>query len=442
MISLYSIILTGGTAMNIEKEYIKKAIEKLEFKSFTEIQQKVIPVAKKGSDIIGCSQTGSGKTHAFLIPIFEQLNLESSTLDVVITSPTRELADQIYRFAKQIADESPTFIDIRKYTGGTNRQKELERLEKSQPKIAIGTPGKLKDLAIKENKLALYQAKTFVIDEADMALEAGFLEDIDLIAKTMQEGLQMMVFSATIPEILKPFLRKYMNQPFEVYIKPKELSSLNIEHIFIPIKSKDRDTVLNQLLDVINPYVAIIFCNTKESVEELGSRLYNKGLNLVKLHGGITPRERKRIMKQIQNGDIQYIVASDIASRGIDIDGVSHVINYELPKDMEFYVHRTGRTGRANYEGLAISLYNTNDDAYIDFLENKGITISYKEVKNNELVERRERKERSKRERVTAGFDKHSVNIKKNDKKVKPGYKKKYHKKLQEAKKRALRKRK
>ncbi len=426
--------------MNVNKDYILKAIKKLGFTKFTEVQEKVIPVARKRTDIIGCSQTGSGKTHAFLIPIFENLDLENKDVQVVICSPTRELANQIYKNAKQIAEQSETFIDIRKYTGGSNRTKEIERLEKSQPSIVIGTPGKIKDLAVKENVLNIYKADTFIVDEADMALEIGFLEDIDTIAGLMKDDLQMMVFSATIPEKLKPFLRKYMNNPFEVYIKPKELSSLNIEHMFIPIKSSDKQRVLHNLLEVINPYVAIIFCNTKETVEELGTDLYAKGYKVTKIHGDIPPRERKRVMERVNRGEFQYIVASDIASRGIDIDGVSHVINYELPKDMEFYVHRSGRTGRANYTGQAISLYNVNDDDYIDFLENKGIHIIYKDIKNKELVDRRERKERAKREHVTAGFDKNTVNVKKKNKKVKPGYKKKYHFKLQVEKKRAIRK--
>jgi ATP-dependent RNA helicase CshB len=427
--------------MKFNKEYIQKAIQELGFEKFTEIQGKVIPVAIKGSDIIGCSQTGSGKTHAFLIPIFESLNELEKTVQVVITSPTRELAEQIYKNAVQIANASDVKIDIRKYTGGSNRTKEIERLKKSQPQIVIGTPGKIHDLAVKENVLSVYQAKTFVIDEADMALDTGFLEDIDQIAGMMSDDLQMMVFSATIPEKLRPFLRKYMNTPFEVYIKPRELSSLNISHVFLPIKSKDREDVLYKLVNVLNPYIAMIFCNKKETVDELGTKLYNKGLNIVKLHGGITPRERKRIMERINTGEYQYIIASDIASRGIDIDGVSHVINYDLPKDMEFYVHRTGRTGRANYTGLAISLYDQEDHEYIDFLEGKGISVEYKEIKNDELVERRERKERDKREKVSAGFDKNTVNVKKNNKTVKPGYKKKYHYKLQKAKKRAIRKR-
>ena len=427
--------------MNIKRDFILKAVTKLGFTKFSEVQEKVIPVASKGTDIIGCSQTGSGKTHAFLIPIFENLDLEQKDVQVVICSPTRELADQIFKNAKQIANESETFIDIRKYTGGSNREKEISRLRKSQPSIIIGTPGKIRDLAIKENVLNIYKAKTFVVDEADMALEIGFLEDIDKIAALMSDNLQMMVFSATIPEKLKPFLRKYMNSPYEVYIKPRELSSLNIEHIFIPIKSSDRETVLLRLMSAINPYVALIFCNTKEEVERLGTTLYGKGFKVAKIHGGIAPRERKRVMDRVNKGEFQYIIASDIASRGIDIDGVSHVINFEMPKDMEFYVHRSGRTGRANYTGLAISLYSVDDGSYIDFLERKGISISYKDVKENQLVERRERKERGKREHIHAGFDKNTVNVKKKNKKVKPGYKKKYHGKLQKEKIRAIRKR-
>jgi ATP-dependent RNA helicase CshB len=426
--------------MNINRDFINKAIAELGFKEFTEIQNMVIPKASKGSDIIGCSQTGSGKTHAFLIPIFENLDLELNDVQVVITAPTRELADQIYKNARQLASHSKIRIDIRKYTGGSNRDKEIERLKKSQPMIVIGTPGKINDLAVKENVLNVYKAKVFVIDEADMSLEIGFLEDIDKMAALMGDGLQMMVFSATIPEKIRPFLRKYMDKPEEIYIKPRELSSLNIEHIFLPMKSKDRKTVLLSLLKVINPYVGLIFCNKKEVVDEVHSFLIGSGIKAAKIHGDITPRERKRIMERVNRAEYQYVVASDIASRGIDIDGVSHVINYELPKDMEFYVHRSGRTGRASYEGMAISLYTVEDGDYLDFLENKGIKIVYKDVKNNELVEKRERKERDRRELIHGGFDKNKVNVKKKNKKVKPGYKKKYHQDLQRAKVRAIRK--
>ncbi len=420
------------------KDYIQKALDDLEFKILTEVQEKVIPLARNKKDVIGCSQTGSGKTHAFLIPIFEQLDLELHDLQVMIAAPTRELATQIYQMARHIASFNEEHIDIRLYVGGSDRLKEVNRLKKSQPMIAIGTPGKLRDLAVEERVLNAYKTKILVIDEADMALDIGFLDDIDLVAGLMNKDLQMMVFSATIPEKLRPFLRKYMTQPEEVFIKPKELSSLNIEHIFIPIKSKEKSQVLLELVDVLNPFVALIFCNTKETVDEISEMLYQKGLNVAKMHGDISSRERKRLMVDINKATYQYIVASDMASRGIDIDGVSHVINYEMPKDMEFYVHRTGRTGRAAYQGVAISLYTNYDEAYLDFLEEKGIEIVYKDIKNKELVEKRERKGRVKREKVTAGFDVHTLNVKKK-KKVKPGYKKRFNKEVQRKKKKALR---
>ena len=425
--------------MEIKKNFIQKAIKDLGFRDFTEVQNLVIPKANKGLDIIGCSQTGTGKTHAFLIPIFEALDLDNHDVQAVITAPTRELAQQIYNFAVHIAKFSETHIDIRKYVGGSDREKEINRLKKSQPMIVIGTPGKIYDLAIKENLLNVYKAKTFVIDEADMSLEIGFLEDIDKLAASMNEGLQMMVFSATIPEKIRPFLRKYMNKPTEIFIKPKELSSLNIEHIFIPIKSKSREDVLLSLVKTINPYIALVFCNRKETVEEIGTLLYSNGYNVTKLHGDITPRQRKQVMDRIKKAEFQYIVASDIASRGIDIDGVSHVVNYELPKDMEFYIHRSGRTGRASYTGMAISLYTPKDESYLDFLENKGIDIIYKDIKNNELVNRRDRNERIKRIQSTKSIEIEKLNLKRKNKKVKPGYKKKFHRTVQKAQQKARR---
>jgi ATP-dependent RNA helicase CshB len=422
------------------KDYIKKALDDLGFKKPTEVQEKVIPLVRNKHDVIGCSQTGSGKTHAFLIPIFEQLDVNKQDLQVMITAPTRELAMQIHQVARHIASFSEEHIDIRLFVGGSDRLKEINRLKKSQPMIAIGTPGKLRDLAVEERVLDAYKTNILVIDEADMALDTGFLDDIDLVAGLMNKDLQMMVFSATIPEKLRPFLRKYMSKPEEIFIKPKELSSLNIEHIFMPIKSKEKEQVLVELTKVLNPFVALIFCNTKETVDAVADLLYQKGLNVAKMHGDISPRERKRLMNDISKATYQYIVASDMASRGIDIDGVSHVINFELPKDMEFYVHRTGRTGRANYQGVAISLYTNDDDAYLDFLEDKGINIVYKDIKNGQLVEKRERQGRVKREKVTAGFNVHTLNVKKK-KKVKPGYKKRFAKEVDRKKKKALRNR-
>ncbi|MEC9485807.1 MAG: DEAD/DEAH box helicase [Candidatus Izemoplasma sp.] len=426
--------------MNVQKPFIKNAIEHLGFKEFTDVQKQIIPLMRNNDDVIGCSQTGTGKTHAFLIPIFEKIDPNKEEVQVIITTPTRELANQIYKAATHIGDNAKDFIDIRRYVGGRDKNKEIERLQKKQPMIVIGTPGKLHDLALQERVLNIHTARTFIVDEADMTMDQGFLPNVFDLTQALKKDTQLCVFSATIPEQMRPFLRKLMDQPKEVFIAPKQLSNLNIEHIFIPVKSKQPKDVLLQFISTFKPYIALIFCNTKETVDEIADFLYSQGKNVEKLHGDIPARQRKRVMQQANQAKFQYIVASDIASRGIDIDGVSHVINYELPKDMEFYIHRTGRTGRANYDGKAISLYHTDDDAYIDFLEEKGINIVYKEVRNGELVERRDRKERAKRQHVTKGENKNKYNIKKKNKKVKPGYKKKFHKKLQEAKKKAHRK--
>ncbi|MCF7925589.1 MAG: DEAD/DEAH box helicase, partial [Candidatus Izimaplasma sp.] len=392
--------------MNVEKPFIKNAIEHLGFKEFTEIQNKIIPIIRNKDDVIGCSQTGTGKTHAFLIPIFEMIDPSKQEVQVVITTPTRELANQIYKAATQMGDFARDYIDIRRFVGGRDKNKEMERLEKKQPMIVIGTPGKLHDLVLQERVLNIHTAQTFIIDEADMTMDQGFFNLVIDLTQTLKKDTQFCVFSATIPEQMRPSLRKMMASPKEIFITPRQLSNLNIEHVFVPIKSKHPKDVLLQILSTMKPYIALIFCNTKETVDEVTNFLYSQGKNVAKLHGDMPSRQRKRVMQQANQAKFQYIVASDIASRGIDIDGVSHVINYELPYDMEFYIHRTGRTGRANYEGLAISLYRTEDDAYIDYLEDKGIEITYKEVRDGEFIERRERKERGKRERIRRGDNK------------------------------------
>lgn len=368
--------------MQFYKEYVNQAIKDLGFKQLTEIQEIVIPEALKKRDIIGCSQTGSGKSHAFLIPVFERLNESNPQVQTVILSPTRELALQLYDAVVHIASFSETPIDIRLYTGGKDRAREMERLKKHQPQIVIGTPGKVYDLAIKENLLKIYTAQQLIIDEADMALEIGFLDDIDAIARTMPKSLQMMVFSATVPEKLKPFLRKYLEKPFEVNIEDKSLSSLNITHRFIRVlDEEDRDRGLFKWVEQLNPYLCLIFANKKEHVDRLAKALYQKNENVVALHGDIPPRKRKQILKDINRLKYQYVVASDMASRGLDIEGVSHIINYDLPKDMAFFVHRIGRTGRMGASGETISFFTGKDAHAFEFIEKHNIKIELKGTK-------------------------------------------------------------
>ena len=406
------------------KPYLKAAIEDLHFEELTQIQEQVIPLALEGKDIIGQSQTGSGKTHAFLIPIFESLKEDVQQVQAVITTPTRELAEQIYIVASHLASFSETPIKIGRYVGGTDKKQTIERLG-VQPQIVIGTPGRIKDLAINERALLVHTAKTFVVDEADMTLETGFLTDIDQIAGTMGKDLQMMVFSATIPQALKPFLKKYMTVPTHIHIQPRQQTAVKINHILYPTKHRSRVNIVANLLKTINPYLAIIFVNTKQHATEVSNALISQGLQVGQIHGDLTPRQRRQMMQRIRNLDFQYIVATDIAARGIDIEGVSHVINYELPQDLEFYIHRVGRTARGNYDGVAITLYDSAEEELLQELEERGIKFNYKELKNGELVTVNARNSRQKREKKENEIDKIAKAKVRKPKKVTPGYKKK-----------------
>ena len=423
------------------KPYLKAAIEDLHFEELTQIQEQVIPLALEGKDIIGQSQTGSGKTHAFLIPIFESLKEDVQQVQAVITTPTRELAEQIYIVASHLASFSETPIKIGRYVGGTDKKQTIERLG-VQPQIVIGTPGLIKDLAINERALLVHTAKMFVVDEADMTLETGFLTDIDQIAGTMGKDLQMMVFSATIPQALKPFLKKYMTVPTHIHIQPRQQTAVKINHILYPTKHRSRVNIVANLLKTINPYLAIIFVNTKQHATEVSNALTSQGLQVGQIHGDLTPRQRRQMMQRIRNLDFQYIVATDIAARGIDIEGVSHVINYELPQDLEFYIHRVGRTARGNYDGVAITLYDSAEEELLQELEERGIKFNYKELKNGELVTVNARNSRQKREKKENEIDKIAKAKVRKPKKVTPGYKKKMKFEMDKVKRQERRKRK
>lgn len=423
------------------KPYLKAAIEDLHFEELIQIQEQVIPLALEGKDIIGQSQTGSGKTHAFLIPIFESLKEDVQQVQAVITTPTRELAEQIYIVASHLASFSETPIKIGRYVGGTDKKQTIERLG-VQPQIVIGTPGRIKDLAINERALLVHTAKMFVVDEADMTLETGFLTDIDQIAGTMGKDLQMMVFSATIPQALKPFLKKYMTVPTHIHIQPRQQTAVKINHILYPTKHRSRVNIVANLLKTINPYLAIIFVNTKQHATEVSNALTSQGLQVGQIHGDLTPRQRRQMMQRIRNLDFQYIVATDIAARGIDIEGVSHVINYELPQDLEFYIHRVGRTARGNYDGVAITLYDSAEEELLQELEERGIKFNYKELKNGELVTVNARNSRQKREKKENEIDKIAKAKVRKPKKVTPGYKKKMKFEMDKVKRQERRKRK
>lgn len=405
------------------QEFCNKAISELGFENPTPIQQSVIPLVYKNNDIIGISQTGTGKTHAFLVPIIDKIDPTKEIVQAVITAPTRELATQIFEQAKIFMKHNDKIV-VSLMVGGNDRQKAVNKLS-TQPHIVIGTPGRIKDLSLDEQALKITTASTFVIDEADMTLEFGYLEDIDAVAGKMKDTLQMMVFSATIPLTLRPFLKKYMKNPVTIEIDDHIPTTKNVEHVLLATKHQERYKVLKKIMATIDPYICIIFCNTRVEASNTTKKLREDGYKVGELHGDLEPRERKQMMRRVKASEYQYIVATDIAARGIDIDGVSHVINIDFPKEADFYIHRSGRSGRAKYTGVCYSMYDSSDEDNIKVLEKKGIQFKNMTIKNNILVDLGERDKRKKRPKQPTELEKKVLSIVRKPTKVKPGYKKK-----------------
>ncbi|AGU78518.1 DEAD/DEAH box helicase [Streptococcus intermedius] len=407
------------------KDYIQEALLDLNFVEATEVQGKLIPIVLAGRDLVGESKTGSGKTHTFLLPIFQKMNEDVENVQAVITAPSRELARQIYQAACQIAAFSDKEIRVANYVGGTDKSRQIGKLTSSQPHIVIGTPGRIYDL-VASGDLAIHKAHTFVVDEADMTLDMGFLITVDKIASSLPKDLQFLVFSATIPQKLQPFLKKYLSNPVIEQIKTKTVISDTIDNWLISTKGRDRNAQIYEITQLLQPYLAMIFVNTKTRADELYSYLTTQGLKVAKIHGDIAPRERKRIMNQVKKLDFEYIVATDLAARGIDIEGVSHVINDAIPQDLSFFVHRVGRTGRNGLSGTAITLYQPSDDSDIRELEKLGIHFIPKMIKNGEFQDTYDRDRRANREKTPEKLDTEMIGlVKKKKKKIKPGYKKK-----------------
>ncbi|MCM2677829.1 DEAD/DEAH box helicase [Alkalicoccobacillus plakortidis] len=366
--------------------FLLEALDSQGFSKPTEIQERLIPAIINGKDVIGQSQTGTGKTLSFFLPILHVIEPERKEVQAIVTAPTRELATQLFNELKRITDhtEEGKSIVSQLLVGGTDKTRSIEKL-KNQPHIVVGTAGRIADL-INEKALKAYSANILVVDEADQMLDMGFIDDVDRTASHMAQELQMLVFSATIPEKLQPFLKKYMNDPRHVKVEPEKATAELIEHKLLPLRHRDRLKMVVETAQAINPFLAVIFTNTKDQAEEVTQSLLDAGLNAERIHGGLQPRERKQIMKKVREMKIQYLVATDLAARGIDIKGITHVINFDLPKDLDFYVHRTGRTARAGMSGEAITFYAQTDQQAIERLVKKGISFKYVDLKKNEWV--------------------------------------------------------
>ncbi|AOV07360.1 RNA helicase [Sporosarcina ureilytica] len=349
---------------------INRALDQLGYTEPTEVQEKVIPTALERTDLIVKSQTGSGKTAAFAIPICEMVAWEENKPQALILTPTRELADQV----KEDVTNIGRFKRIKAaavYGKHPFRFQQEELRQKCH--IVVGTPGRVLD-HIERGTLVLSEIKYFVLDEADEMLNMGFIDQVEAIMEALPKDRTTMLFSATLPEDIDRLCRQYMTEPKSIEIASTVTLTDQIDHSVIVVKEQEKPDLLRDVTVVQNPDSCIIFCRTKDRVDEVTEQLEKHYYPCNQLHGGMTQEDRFAVMDDFKSGGFRYLVATDVAARGIDIDHITHVINYDIPLENESYVHRVGRTGRAGRNGTAISFVTPREnhvlaeiEAYIGF---------------------------------------------------------------------------
>ena len=341
-------------------------IDKAGFVEASPIQEQTIPLALEGKDVIGQAQTGTGKTAAFGLPTLEKIRTEEATIQALVIAPTRELAvqsqEELFRFGRSKG------VKVRSVYGGSSIEKQIKAL-KSGAHIVVGTPGRLLDL-IKRKALKLQDVETLILDEADEMLNMGFLEDIEAIISRVPESRQTLLFSATMPEAIKQIGVQFMKDPEHVKIAAKELTTELVDQYYIRVKEQEKFDTMTRLMDVEQPELSIVFGRTKRRVDELTRGLKIRGFRAEGIHGDLDQNKRLRVLRDFKNGNLDVLVATDVAARGLDISGVSHVYNYDIPQDPESYVHRIGRTGRAGQTGQSITFVAPNEMGYLQIIEN------------------------------------------------------------------------
>ena len=320
----------------------------------TPVQERAIPAARAGRDVIVQAQTGTGKTLAYLLPLVERIKPQAEVAQALVLAPTRELALQIAKVAALVG-EAAGVTSLVLY-GGQDIERQKQKLRR-HPQLIIGTPGRLLD-HLRRGTLDLSQVNKVVLDEADEMMKLGFIEDVEHLLGEVASDRQFLLFSATMPERVKGLARAYMKAPEDIVIKGEHVTLENIEQEIIDTRE---ETKLDTLCDVINrhqPYLAMVFCHTKARVHQVTMALAARGYLVDELHGDLTQVQRSLVLKRFRTAKLQILVATDIAARGLDIEGVTHVVNYDIPRDTEAYIHRIGRTGRAGEKGVAITFVN------------------------------------------------------------------------------------
>lgn len=351
--------------LNLSPELLQ-SVERAGFEEATPIQAATIPLALAGRDVIGQAQTGTGKTAAFGLPMLEKIDTNDHSLQGLVIAPTRELAiqtqEELYRLGR---DKK---IRVQAVYGGADIGRQIRGL-KDRPHIVVGTPGRMLD-HINRHTLKLGTVRTLVLDEADEMLNMGFLEDIEKIISQVPADRQTLLFSATMPAAIKNIGVKFMKNPEHVQIEAKEMTADLIDQYYVRAKDFEKFDVMTRLLDVQTPDLAIVFGRTKRRVDELARGLEARGYRAEGIHGDLSQQKRMSVLRAFKSGQLDILVATDVAARGLDISGVTHVYNYDIPQDPESYVHRIGRTGRAGKGGMSVTFVTPNEMSYLHVIEN------------------------------------------------------------------------
>lgn len=334
----------------------------------TPVQEQTIPLLLKGKDVIAQAQTGTGKTLAFMLPILERINVRKPYVQGLIITPTRELALQITSETKKLVAD--TDMGVLAAYGGQDVEQQVRKL-KGQIHLIIATPGRLLD-HLRRGTVQLSGVSMLVLDEADQMLHLGFLGDVERIIQQTHEERQTMLFSATMPHQVRELALQYMRKPVNIQVKSKQVTLEEIKQLVIQTSDRAKQDTLARLIKMYRPYLAMVFCRTKRRASALNEFLISQDIASDELHGDLSQAKREQVMKRFREAELQVLVATDVAARGLDVEGVTHVFNYDMPQDVESYIHRIGRTGRAGGTGMAVTFASPRDQMNLQMIE-KGI---------------------------------------------------------------------
>ncbi|MCB2294186.1 DEAD/DEAH box helicase [Clostridium algoriphilum] len=368
---------------NISEE-ILKAINNLGYKKPSDVQAAAIPLALKGNDIIVKSQTGSGKTAVFAIPLCEGADIEETEPQALVLTPTRELALQVSQDITNIG----RYKKIRAIAVFGKQPIEMQKKQlKQRVHVIVGTPGRTLD-HIDRGNIKLDKVKYLILDEADEMLSMGFIEQVEEVIKSVPKDRVTMLFSATIPESIEAICAKYMVNPVKIEINPEKLTVDKIDQVCYEVEEDKKFSVLKKILYIENPDSCIVFCRTKENVDSITVQMKNRYYSCIKIHGGMLQNDRLDAMERFKKGEFRFLVATDVAARGIDVENITHIINYDLPLEIGNYVHRIGRTGRAGKKGKAITFSTHYENKFLKAIEQYiGMEIPKAEIPSKEESE-------------------------------------------------------